>query len=147
MFSRSSRLRMAAADTFALVVYCFIAGMIIEVLLSGMTLQQSLSSRLLSVPVNIVIAWPFGQYRDAVLRLARRRGPDQFWARNIADLLAYVSFQSPVYALILLAVGADSQQLMTAVASNAVGSMILGVAYGYFLEYCRRLFHVTGYVN
>ncbi|NDL61298.1 L-alanine exporter AlaE [Acerihabitans arboris] len=147
MFSRSSRLRMAAADTFALVVYCFIAGMVIEILLSGMTLQQSLSSRLLSVPVNIVIAWPFGQYRDAVLKLARRHGPDQFWARNIADLLAYVSFQSPVYVLILLAVGADSQQIMTAVTSNAVGSMILGVAYGYFLEYCRRLFHVTGYVN
>ncbi|WP_410016423.1 L-alanine exporter AlaE [Sodalis sp. C49] len=147
MFSRSSRLRMAAADTFALVVYCFIAGMFIEVLLSGMTLQQSLSSRLLSVPVNIVIAWPFGQYRDAVLRLARRHGPNRFWARNIADLLAYVSFQSPVYVLILLAVGADSQQILTAVTSNAVGSMILGVAYGYFLEYCRRLFHVKGYVN
>lgn len=147
MFSRSSRLRMAAADTFALVVYCFIAGMIIEIFLSGMTLQQSLSSRLLAVPVNIAIAWPFGLYRDSVLRLARRRCPHRFWIRNIADLLAYVSFQSPVYALILLAVGADMHQMTTAVASNAVASMILGVAYGYFLEYCRRLFHVTGYVN
>lgn len=147
MFSRSSRLRMAAADTFALVVYCFIAGMIIEILLSGMTLEQSLSSRLLSVPVNIAIAWPYGRYRDAVLRMARRYGPDQFWTRNLADLLAYVSFQSPVYAAILLTVGADGQQIMTAVTSNAVGSMILGVAYGYFLEYCRRLFHVAGYVN
>ncbi|HEY0208384.1 L-alanine exporter AlaE [Acerihabitans sp.] len=147
MFSRSSRLRMAAADTFALVVYCFIAGMIIEVLLSGMTLEQSLYSRLISVPVNIVIAWPFGQYRDAVLRLARRHGPNRFWVRNLADLLAYVSFQSPVYVLILLAVGADYEQILTAVTTNAVGSMILGVAYGYFLEYCRRLFNVTGYVN
>jgi len=147
MFSRSSRLRMAAADTFALVVYCFIAGMAIEILLSGMSVEQSLSSRLVSVPVNIAIAWPFGQYRDAVLRLARRYGPDTFWTRNIADLLAYVSFQSPVYAAILWSVGADTQQIMTAVSSNAVGSMILGVAYGYFLEYCRRLFHVSGYVN
>ncbi|WP_413735259.1 L-alanine exporter AlaE [Sodalis sp. RH21] len=147
MFSRSSRLRMAAADTFALVVYCFIAGMAIEIFMSGMTLQQSLSSRLLAVPVNIAIAWPFGLYRDAVLRLARRRGPDQFWTRNIADLLAYVSFQSPVYVFILLAVGADGHQIITAVTSNAIGSMILGVVYGYFLEYCRRLFHVAGYVN
>ncbi|TKI08745.1 L-alanine exporter AlaE [Martelella alba] len=147
MFSRSSRLRMAAADTFALVVYCFIAGMIIEVLISGMTLEQSLSSRLLSVPVNIAIAWPYGRYRDAVLGLARRLGPDQFWTRNLADLLAYVSFQSPVYMAILWSVGADGEQILTAVTSNAVGSMILGVVYGYFLEYCRRLFHVAGYVN
>jgi len=147
MFSRSSRLRMVVADTVALVVYCFIAGMAIEILLSGMSLEQSLSSRLLSVPVNIAIAWPYGQYRDAVIRLARRVGPDQFWTRNLADLLAYVSFQSPVYAAILWSVGADMEQIMTAVTSNAIGSMILGVIYGYFLEFCRRLFHVTGYVN
>ncbi len=147
MFSRSSRLRMAAADTFALVVYCFIAGLIIEVFLSGMTLQQSLSSRLVAVPVNIAIAWPFGLYRDAMLRLARHRCPGRFWVRNLADLTAYVSFQSPVYVLILLAVGADSHQIMTAVTSNAISSMILGVVYGYFLEYCRRLFHVAGYVQ
>jgi len=61
--------------------------------------------------------------------------------------VAYVSFQSPVYVLILLVVGADTHQIMTAVTSNAVSSMILGVIYGYFLEYCRRLFHVAGYVQ
>ncbi|MGL9722195.1 L-alanine exporter AlaE [Sodalis sp.] len=144
MFAESSRLRSAAADTFALVVYCFFTGMAIEILLSGMSLQQSLSSRLLAIPVNVIIAWPFGQYRDAVLRLEWLHGPKQFWTRNLADLLAYVSFQSPVYAVILLAVGVEWQQLIAAVASNAVASMVLGVVYGYFLEYCRRLFRVTG---
>ncbi len=147
MFWRSSRLRSAAADTFALVVYCFVAGMAIEILLSGMSVEQSLSSRLLSIPVNIVIAWPYGQYRDAAMRLARRFAPDRLWIRNLTDLLAYVSFQSPVYVLILWAVGADMQQIMTAVTGNAIGSMLLGVLYGYFLEYCRRLFRVSGYVN
>lgn len=56
MFSTGSRLRSAAADTFALVVYCFVIGMIIEIVISGMTFQQSLSSRLVSIPVNILIA-------------------------------------------------------------------------------------------
>jgi len=32
------------------------------------------------------------------------------------------------------------------VAGNAVVSMAMGVIYGYFLEYCRKLFRVTGYV-
>ncbi|CBY28636.1 putative membrane protein [Yersinia enterocolitica subsp. palearctica Y11] len=68
------------------------------------------------------------------------------WARNLADLLAYVSFQSPVYALILWSVGADLEQITTAVASNALVSMAMGVAYGYFLEYCRKLFRVAGYI-
>ncbi|QLJ33917.1 L-alanine exporter AlaE, partial [Serratia marcescens] len=42
--------------------------MAIEVLISGMSFQQSLSSRLLSIPVNILIAWPYGRYRDLFIR-------------------------------------------------------------------------------
>jgi hypothetical protein len=132
MLSPVAHWRSAAADTFALVVYCFIAGMAIEILVSGMSFQQSLSSRLLSIPVNILIA--------------RRFQRQPFLLRNLADLLAYVSFQSPVYAAILWSVGADGQQIITAVTSNAVVSMAMGVVYGYFLEYCRRLFRVAGYV-
>ncbi|AGQ29463.1 MULTISPECIES: L-alanine exporter AlaE [Serratia] len=146
MLSPATHWRSAAADTFALVVYCFIAGMAIEILVSGMSFQQSLSSRLLSIPVNILIAWPYGRYRDLFIRIARRADRYPFLLRNLADLLAYVSFQSPVYAAILWSVGADGQQIITAVASNAVVSMAMGVVYGYFLEYCRRLFRVTGYV-
>ncbi|EHD20124.1 MULTISPECIES: L-alanine exporter AlaE [Brenneria] len=142
-FSPVSRLRSATADTFALVVYCFITGMVIEIGLSGMSFEQSLSSRLLSIPVNIVVAWPYGIYRDRVLGFARRHGPQHFLLRNLADLLAYVSFQSPVYIAILWTIGADSSQMLTAVASNAVVSMVMGVIYGYFLEYCRRLFRVA----
>lgn len=146
MFSTGSRLRSAAADTFALVVYCFVIGMIIEIVISGMSFQQSLSSRLVSIPVNILIAWPYGAYRDAFIRFARRHAGQNTWARNLADLLAYVSFQSPVYAVILWSVGADLEQITTAVTSNALVSMAMGVAYGYFLEYCRRLFRVAGYI-
>ncbi|AKE12094.1 L-alanine exporter AlaE [Serratia liquefaciens] len=146
MLSPATHWRSAAADTFALVVYCFIAGMAIEILVSGMSFQQSLSSRLLSIPVNILIAWPYGRYRDLFIRIARRADRYPFLLRNLADLLAYVSFQSPVYAAILWSVGANGQQIITAVASNAVVSMAMGVVYGYFLEYCRRLFRVTGYV-
>ncbi|ATM97194.1 L-alanine exporter AlaE [Yersinia frederiksenii] len=146
MFSTGSRLRSAAADTFALVVYCFVIGMLIEIVISGMTFQQSLSSRLVSIPVNILIAWPYGVYRDAFIRFAQRHAGEHFWAKNLADLLAYVTFQSPVYAMILWSVGADIEQITTAVTSNALVSMAMGVAYGYFLEYCRRLFRVAGYV-
>lgn len=146
MSTLTSHWRIAAADTFALVVYCFITGMVIEILISGMSFSQSLSSRLLSIPINILVAWPYGRYRDFFIAVARRLPGEQFLLRNLADLLAYVSFQSPVYAAILWSVGVDGQQILTAVASNAVISMAMGVVYGYFLEYCRRLFRVVGYV-
>ena len=112
--------------------------------LSGMTFEQSLSSRLVAVPVNILIAWPYGFYRDAVMRFARRYSPTG-WMKNLADVVAYVTFQSPVYVAILLTVGADWHQIAAAVSSNIVVSMMMGAVYGYFLDYCRRLFKVSQY--
>ncbi|KFC06494.1 putative inner membrane protein [Trabulsiella guamensis ATCC 49490] len=144
MFSAQSRLRHAAADTFAMVVYCSVVNMLIEVFLSGMTFEQSLSSRLVAIPVNILIAWPYGMYRDVIMRQAKRLSPAG-WMKNLADVLAYVTFQSPVYVAILLTVGADWHQIVAAVSSNIVISMLMGAAYGYFLDYCRRLFRVGNY--
>lgn len=144
MFSRQSRLRHAVADTFAMVVYCSVVNMLIEIFLSGMSFEQSLFSRMVAVPVNILIAWPYGFYRDAIMRYARRVSPTG-WMKNLADVLAYVTFQSPVYVAILLTVGADWHQIAAAVSSNIVVSMLMGAAYGYFLDYCRRLFRVSPY--
>lgn len=109
-----------------------------------MTFQQSLSSRLVAIPVNIIIAVPYGFYRDFAMRQARRISPSG-WMKNIADVVAYVTFQSPVYVAILLVVDADWHQIAAAVSSNIVVSMMMGAAYGYFLDYCRRLFRVSPY--
>ncbi|EJD1980237.1 L-alanine exporter AlaE [Salmonella enterica] len=144
MFSPQSRLRHAVADTFAMVVYCSVVNMLIEIFLSGMSFEQSLSSRLVAIPVNILIAWPYGVYRDLIMRVARKASPAG-WAKNLADVLAYVTFQSPVYIIILLTVGAGWHQVVAAVSSNIVVSMLMGAVYGYFLDYCRRLFKVSSY--
>lgn len=136
--------RNAAADTFAMVVFSFVAGMAIEIFVSGMTFEQSLASRMLSIPVNIAIAWPYGVFRDYMLRQGSRLSPSS-WMKNLADLLAYVLFQSPVYAAILWTVGADMDQIITAVTSNAAVSCVMGVIYGYFLDVCRKMFRVPGY--
>lgn len=144
MFSAQSRLRHAVADTFAMVVYCTVVNMLIEIFLSGMTFEQSLSSRLVAIPVNIIIAVPYGFYRDRTMRLARHISPSA-WMKSIADVVAYVTFQSPVYVAILFSVGADWHQIAAAVSSNIAVSMMMGAVYGYFLDYCRRLFRVSAY--
>lgn len=136
--------RSAAADTFAMVIFSFITGMMIEVFVSGMTLEQSLASRTLSIPVNIAIAWPYGVFRDMMIRQGMKLS-SAGWMKGLSDMLAYVMFQSPAYACILLVVGADFDQIITAVTSNAFVSGALGVVYGQFLEMCRRMFRVPGY--
>ncbi|HFY2541298.1 TPA: L-alanine exporter AlaE, partial [Salmonella enterica subsp. enterica serovar Typhimurium] len=49
------------------------------------------------------------------------------------------------YIIILLTVGAGWHQIVAAVSSNIVVSMLMGAVYGYFLDYCRRLFKVSSY--
>ncbi|MCP5737978.1 L-alanine exporter AlaE, partial [Klebsiella pneumoniae] len=83
-------------------------------------------------------------YRDFAMRQARRISTSG-WMKNIADVVAYVTFQSPVYVLILLSVGADWHQIAAAVSSNILVSMMMGAVYGYFLDFCRRLFRVSPY--
>nr|VUD33905.1 inner membrane protein [Raoultella sp. NCTC 9187] len=73
-------------------------------------MSQSLSSRLVAIPVNIIIAVPYGFYRDRAMRLARHISPSG-WMKNVADVVAYVTFQSPVYVAILFVVGADWHQI------------------------------------
>ncbi|WP_299014470.1 L-alanine exporter AlaE [uncultured Photobacterium sp.] len=136
--------RNAAADTFAMVIFSFVTGMLIEVFVSGMSFEQSLASRTLSIPVNIAIAWPYGVFRDFFVRNGNRLSPTS-WMKWLSDMVAFVLFQSPVYAGILWVVGADVDQIITAVTSNAVVSGMLGVVYGQFLDLCRRMFRVPGY--
>ncbi|PSV28940.1 MULTISPECIES: L-alanine exporter AlaE [unclassified Photobacterium] len=137
--------RNAAADTFAMVVFSFAAGMMIEIFISGMSFEQSLASRTLSIPVNIAIAWPYGMFRDYMIRTGMRFSTKR-WMKGFSDMVAYVLFQSPIYACILLVVGANFDQIVTAVTSNIVVSGALGIVYGQFLEMCRRMFRVPNAV-
>ncbi|WP_407334359.1 L-alanine exporter AlaE [Enterovibrio sp. 27052020O] len=137
----ANRVRSVVADMFAMVIFCFVTGMMIEIFVSGMSFEQSLASRLLSIPVNILIAWPYGVFRDSVLTFAKRHSASRL-SKRAADFFAYVTFQSPVYAGILFSVGAEPSQIVTAVASNALLSGMLGVVYGVFLERCRKFFRV-----
>ncbi|MDG3087725.1 L-alanine exporter AlaE [Vibrio hannami] len=137
-------LRNFAADTFAMVVFCFITGMAIEVFISGLSFEKSLASRLVSIPVNIAIAVPYGLYRDWVVRQGAKVATGSF-AKNVSDLFAFVTFQSPVYVAILLSVGASTEQIISAVSVNAALSCGMGILYGYFLDSCRKMFRVPGY--
>ncbi|WP_086984495.1 L-alanine exporter AlaE [Vibrio aphrogenes] len=140
----SVRFRQVAADMFAMVVFGFVAGMAIEIFVSGMSFQQSLASRTLSIPVNLTIALPYGLFRDWILRSSQKIST-QFWMKKVADMFAYVTFQSPVYATILFIVGASFEQIITAVLSNALIAGGMGVVYGAFLDTCRKWFRVPAY--
>ncbi len=81
-----------------------------------MTFEQSLSSRLVAIRSTLLLPYPMGFI--AISPCVRPGASARQWMKNMADVLAYVTFQSPVYVAILWSVGADWHQIVAAVSSN-----------------------------
>ena len=135
----SNQTRLFLADTLAMVVFSFTTGMVIELLIAGMTLAQSLTSRIVAIPVNLVTARPYGLYRDFLFK--RIRSKNRILKGGI-DILIFTSFQIPVYIFVLLFAGANAEQIVKACSSVVVFFLILGRPYGLCLDFCRTIFRV-----
>ena len=127
------------ADTFALVVFSTVGAFITEYVVVGLSLEQTLWTRLLALPAIVLTAYPYGLYRDALFRwFPSRTAVGMF----LIDTFAFLSFQMPIYVVLLLINGASFGQIIAAV-SAAVGIITLsGRPYGLFLEACHKLFGV-----
>ncbi len=132
-------MRKFLADTFALVVFLTLAGLITEVFIAGMTLAQSAQARATALPVTLITARPYGLFRDWVFRTSRAAKAGEV-RRAFADITAFVGFQIPIYAAILVLTGASSKQVVAACSTATVILAVSGRPYGLFLEFCRRLF-------
>ena len=104
-----------------------------------MTMTQSLISRIVAIPVNLITARPYGFYRDFLFKKIRSKNRIQ---KGGIDILIFTSFQIPVYIFVLLFAGANAEQIIKACSSVVVFFLILGRPYGLFLDFCRTIFKV-----
>ncbi len=128
--------REVVADVFALITFSLVTGMIIEILIAGLSLEQSMMSRLLSIPVNLIIARPYGIYRDWIMVRGQSQGCSQL-RLTFLDIIAYVTFQLPVYGMLVAGAGASVHQIIVACAMQVGGFVLLARPYGLYLQVCR----------
>ena len=126
------------ADTFALVTFAFALGMFVEMVLSGLTLAQSLQSRLIAIPMNAFVARPYGIYRDWLFRLTRAAEKRRA-VRALVDITAFLTFMIPQYATVLWWVGADLSQIAIACVTVVLMSLAVGRPYGLYMVFCRKM--------
>lgn len=129
----------AFADTFALITFGLVVGMSVELFIAGLTIEQSLHSRLLSIPVNMIIARPYGIYRDWLMVL-RFPGSGSLIGQTLMDIVAFLTFQMPVYAFLVGTSGASFDAVITACMGQLGAMMIMGRPYGIWLQLCRKWF-------
>src|SRR3989344_7159596 len=129
------------ADTFAMITFSTVVGMVIEILVSDMTFGQSVQARLTAIPANLLTARPYGMFRDWVFRLMRANEGGQV-RKGIADILAFALFQVPLYVTILFTSGANVRQIATACGTLTILSIFMGRPCGIFLDFSRRLLRI-----
>ena len=135
------KLRGFIADTVALIVFSTVAAGSIEWFIVGLSPAQILQTRLSTIPVVILTARPYGLYRDFIFRRFPRAAERES-GRAWLDSLAFVTFQAPVYAAILVSAGAETGQIVTAVSTSLIAMVLAGRPYGMFLQFVRRLFGI-----
>ena len=134
-------MRQYLADTFAMIVFSTICGMFVEIVVAGLTLQQSINIRLAAIPIILLAARPYGIYRDWLFRFVTRENESQLMTTSI-DTFANVTFQIPLYACLLAFNGATISQVFTAVSSIIIVIIISGRPYGLFLVLIRKMFGI-----
>ncbi|MGH6763497.1 MAG: L-alanine exporter AlaE [Phyllobacterium sp.] len=135
-------MRRFLADTFAMAVFSIVLGAFVELAITGLTLEQTIKIRAAAIPVSLLIGRPYGVYRDWLFNKLTGWGQNSLMFRLFLDTFANLTFQIPLYAMILAINGADRAQIFTAVGSILVITGISGRPYGIFLNICRRWFGV-----
>lgn len=126
------------SDTLTSVLFFSLMGALTEVFVARMTLEQVAVSRLLALPVMIVSGRPYGLWRDAIV--ARLASGESRLGTTLADTVAFVSFQLPVYLVILWFAGASLNQAIAAAGSALVAMLVSARPYGLLLDLARKLF-------
>ena len=135
--AENSRWRMFLADTLSMTVFSAVLCMTIEVFLAGLTFGQSLTARLAAIPTNLLTGRAYGIYRDWLFRFSRLR-EDSWVQAAVVDTVAFLSFQVPLYGIVLMIAGASLRQMVVSAASMTLIFALAGRPYGIFLQACRK---------
>jgi hypothetical protein len=125
------------ADTLSMTVFSAILCMSIEIGLAGLTFGQSLTARLAAVPTNLLTGRAYGIYRDGLLKILRLR-QDSWFQAAVADSVSFLTFQVPLYGIVLMIAGASLRQMILSAGSMTVFFALAGRPYGIFLQACRK---------
>ena len=136
------RARRILADAFAMITFSTATGMVIELGIAGLTLGQSLQTRLVAIPVNFLTARPYGLYRDWLMKIVGARGEGRDVRKAVTDTIAFVPFQTAVFATNMALAGATVQQILIGCLALAPILPFIGWPYGIYLDFVRRKFKI-----
>ncbi len=122
-------------DTAATVTFFTFVAALSELLIAGMEPRQVLIARLIMIPVMMVTARPYGLWRDWVF--SKTRPQRRIW-KIACDIMAFITFQVPVYVATLALAGATASEIVAAVSASIVFMILLSRPFGIYLDAVRN---------
>jgi hypothetical protein len=102
-------------DTAATVTFFTVVAALSELLIAGMDPKQVLIARLIMIPVMMATARPYGLWRDWFFSKTR---PQRRITNVVCDIIAFITFQVPVYVVTLALAGATASEIAAAVSAS-----------------------------
>jgi hypothetical protein len=139
-----SRIRSpVVSDTISGITFSIAVGAANELIIAGMTVEQSAKSRLMSIPINAIASRPYGWYRDWIYKITKTSSESTQVKKFFVDLSVFITGQITLYACILTASGANLKQTITACTTMAILSPFLGRPMGAWYDFVRtKVFHL-----
>jgi hypothetical protein len=122
-------------DTAATMTFFTVIAALSELLIAGMNPTQVLIARLIMMPVMMVTARPYGLWRDWFFSKTR---PQRWLTNVVGDIIAFITFQVPVYVATLALAGANASEIAAAVSASIVFMILLSRPFGIYLEAVRN---------
>ena len=122
-------------DTAATITFFTVVAALSELLIAGMGPTQVLIARLIMIPVMMVTARPYGLWRDWFFSKTR---PQLRLKKLVGDIIAFITFQVPVYVATLALAGANASEIAAAVSASIVFMILLSRPFGIYLQAVRN---------
>tara|TARA_B100001142_G_scaffold188898_1_gene188054 strand:+ start:351 stop:755 length:405 start_codon:yes stop_codon:yes gene_type:complete len=129
-------MRLIFVDTLSTILFFTILAALTELYVVGMEPADVLKTRLIMVPLMILTGRPYGVWRDWFFVGTK---PTVLWSKSLIDGAAFLTFQLPIYGLTLWIVGADFDEIGTALGSAVVLMLIVSRPFGLFLQAMRKI--------
>ena len=139
--------KIAAVDIGGNITYGLVVGAMLDYS-AGLNAAGILASRTYATAMNSVVGGPYGWWREKAFKITNTNEESGKVRKTLVDLLAFNSFQVPMYAT-AIAVGSlisegsiDWEKVRDGATNLAVISPLIGPTMGWYLDGFRRLFGI-----
>lgn len=144
--AKPSAKKIVLVDTLGNITYSLIVGSMLDYS-AGLRLKGIINSRVTATGINSVTGGPYGWWREKMFKWTNTQENSNKVRKYLVDLLAFNTFQIPVYAT-ALSIGTlmegqyDLHKVVNGIKNLATISPLIGPTMGWYMDGFRSLFGI-----